>query len=160
MIYSTTFTLHGIDFLVQADDSGITRLHFSPGKQELKSLKVISIHDSHFFNLYTQLDEYFSGQRKKFELPLSFKGSGFAADVYRSMKRIPYGRFKSYGELAAAAGSPKAYRAVGNICGANQVPIIIPCHRVLASGGKLGGYSGGLDIKRKLLELENISYKE
>lgn len=160
MIYSTAFEINGINFLVQADPEGISAVHFSPKKNELSRLQIISPASKHFFGIHAQLKEYFNQKRTKFDIPVSFKGNRFGADVYKAMRKIPFGKYKTYGELAEAAGSPKAFRAVGNICGANKVPIIIPCHRVLASGGKLGGYSGGLDIKRELLRIEGISYRE
>jgi methylated-DNA-[protein]-cysteine S-methyltransferase len=102
----------------------------------------------------TQLGEYFAGTRRDFDLPLAPAGSAFQARVWAEMSKIPWGRTLSYGEIAAKLGS--APRAVGGACGANPIPIVIPCHRVLAGKGKLGGYSGGAGpaTKRILLELE------
>jgi methylated-DNA-[protein]-cysteine S-methyltransferase len=101
-----------------------------------------------------QLDEYFEGRRKTFDLPLAPDGSSFQRKVWSAMRRIPYGSVSSYGTLAHEIDS--APRAVGGACGRNPLPIIIPCHRVLAAGGSLGGYSGfdGLETKRFLLALE------
>jgi methylated-DNA-[protein]-cysteine S-methyltransferase len=101
-----------------------------------------------------QLGEYFAGARRDFDLPLAPAGSAFQARVWAEMSRIPWGRTLSYGEIAAKVNS--AARAVGGACGANPIPIVIPCHRVLAGSGKLGGYSGGDGpaTKRILLELE------
>jgi len=105
--------------------------------------------------LRRELDEYFGGRRRRFELQLDWSLIGpFARRVLRRTSAIPYGGSSSYGEIAAEAGSPRAARAAGNALGANPIPIVIPCHRVLHAGGGLGGYGGGLERKRWLLELE------
>lgn len=103
-----------------------------------------------------QLEEYFAGKRRVFDLPLGLSGTAFQRDVWTTLAEIPYGETVSYGELAAMVGRPTAFRAVGQANGANPVPIVLPCHRVVASGGRIGGYGGGLPIKRKLLELEGV----
>jgi methylated-DNA-[protein]-cysteine S-methyltransferase len=105
--------------------------------------------------LQRELEEYFSGRRREFSLPLDWQLMGpFATRVLTRTYEIPYGSHSSYGEIAAEAGSPRGARAAGNALGANPIPIVIPCHRVLHAGGGLGGYGGGLDRKRFLLELE------
>jgi methylated-DNA-[protein]-cysteine S-methyltransferase len=102
-----------------------------------------------------QLDEYFSGARRHFELDLDWRLiSGFARGVLRATSAVAYGAISSYRAVAADAGSPRGSRAAGNALGSNPIPIVIPCHRVLRSGGQLGGYAGGADRKRFLLELE------
>lgn len=102
-----------------------------------------------------ELDEYFAGRRTRFELPLDWALIGpFARRVLARTVAIPYGSHSSYGELASEAGSPRGARAAGNALGSNPIPIVIPCHRVLHAGGGLGGYGGGLERKRWLLELE------
>ena len=102
-----------------------------------------------------ELDEYFAGRRRAFDLALDWSLIGpFGRRVLRMTAAIPYGGHLSYTEIAAEAGSPRGARAAGNALGANPIPIVIPCHRVLRSGGALGGYGGGLDRKRYLLELE------
>ncbi len=102
-----------------------------------------------------ELDEYFAGRRRAFEVKLDWALIGpFGRRVLRMTAAIPYGGHLSYAEVAAEAGSPRGARAAGNALGANPIPIVIPCHRVLRSGGALGGYGGGLDRKRYLLELE------
>ncbi len=102
-----------------------------------------------------ELDEYFAGRRREFELPLDWTlVSPFGRRVLRYTANIPYGAVGSYQHAAAAAGSPRGSRAAGNALGANPIPIVVPCHRVLRSGGALGGYGGGLDRKRWLLALE------
>jgi methylated-DNA-[protein]-cysteine S-methyltransferase len=101
-----------------------------------------------------QLDQYFAGKRTEFTLPLAPAGTEFQRSVWLSLPEIPYGEVVSYAELAGWVGRPTAYRAVGQANGANPVAIILPCHRVVASGGGIGGYGGGLDVKRQLLALE------
>jgi methylated-DNA-[protein]-cysteine S-methyltransferase len=104
-----------------------------------------------------QLDEYFSGERQAFDLPIDWRlVRGFAGGVLRATARIPFGSVASYREVATEAGSPNAYRAAGNALGSNPMPIVVPCHRVLHAGGGLGGYTGGLERKRYLLHLEGI----
>jgi methylated-DNA-[protein]-cysteine S-methyltransferase len=102
-----------------------------------------------------ELDEYFSGARRGFDLPIDWSLiTGYARAVLEATSAIPYGGAMSYGEVSAAAGNPRGARATGNALGSNPIPIVIPCHRVLRSGGAIGGYTGGLDRKRFLLELE------
>jgi methylated-DNA-[protein]-cysteine S-methyltransferase len=103
-----------------------------------------------------QLGEYFAGKRREFDLPLELTGTPFQRDVWTALAEIPYGETVSYAELAAMVGRPTAFRAVGQANGANPVPIVLPCHRVVASGGRIGGYGGGLPVKRKLLKLEGV----
>jgi methylated-DNA-[protein]-cysteine S-methyltransferase len=106
----------------------------------------------------TQLEEYFAGQRREFDLPLAPAGSDFQQQVWSGLRTIPYGVTWSYGELAAAIGKgPVASRAVGLANGANPISIVIPCHRVIGADGSLTGYGGGLERKRFLLELEQPS---
>ncbi len=102
-----------------------------------------------------ELDEYFTGRRREFDLPLDWSLIGpFGTRVLQVTSAIPYGGHLSYSEVAAEAGSPRGSRAAGNALGSNPIPIVIPCHRVLRTGGALGGYGGGLERKRWLLELE------
>lgn len=101
-----------------------------------------------------QLREYFSGRRQDFDLPLALQGTDFQRKVWRKLQEIPYGETISYGELAKRVGSPKASRAVGSANGKNRIPIVIPCHRVIAGDGGLGGFGGGLTTKEKLLAIE------
>ena len=101
-----------------------------------------------------QLEEYLAGRRRSFDLPLAPEGTAFQVRVWRQLQRIPYGETISYGELARRIGQPTASRAVGAANGANPIPIVIPCHRVIGASGTLVGFGGGLDIKERLLELE------
>ena len=105
-----------------------------------------------------ELDQYFAGARHEFDLPLDWQLThGFGRRVLRATARIPYGAVSSYKEVASEAGSPRGFRAAGNALGSNPIPIVVPCHRVLHSGGGLGGYTGGLDRKRTLLAVERTS---
>jgi O-6-methylguanine DNA methyltransferase len=101
-----------------------------------------------------QLLEYLAGKRTAFELALDLRGTPFQRAVWAELERIPYGETRSYADVARAVGSPNATRAVGAANGANPVALIVPCHRVIQSGGKLGGYGGGLELKRRLLAME------
>ncbi len=104
-----------------------------------------------------QLDEFFAGNRKVFDIPLLFVGTDFQKTVWNELLNIPYGQTISYGEMARRIGMPKAVRAVANANGANAISIIAPCHRVIGSDGSLTGYGGGLAAKKMLLELEALN---
>jgi methylated-DNA-[protein]-cysteine S-methyltransferase len=105
-----------------------------------------------------ELDEYFAGRRRKFDLSLDWRlADGFRRRVLRATARIPFGATSTYSQVAAAAGSPRAHRAAGTALGANPLPIVVPCHRVLRTGGALGGYGGGLEMKERLLRLEGAA---
>lgn len=105
-----------------------------------------------------QLDEYFAGRRRRFDFPIDWRlVHGFGRDVLRVTAHIPYGKVSTYRDVAVRTGRPLAVRAVGNALGANPMPIVIPCHRVVRTGGGLGGYTGGLDRKERLLQLEGLA---
>ncbi len=106
-----------------------------------------------------QLDEYFLGLRKDFDIPLLFNGTEFQKSAWKALLDIPYGKTISYGEQAQNIGNAKAVRAIGGANGANPISIIVPCHRVIGKSGKLTGYGGGLDIKEYLLDFENSNSK-
>jgi O-6-methylguanine DNA methyltransferase len=101
-----------------------------------------------------QLVEYFEGKRTAFELPLDLAGTEFQLEVWRALLAIPYGETRSYADVARAVGRPRAVRAVGAANGANPIAVVVPCHRVIAADGSLGGYGGGLGLKAKLLAME------
>jgi len=101
-----------------------------------------------------ELSAYFAGRQQLFKVALDLRGTPFQCSVWRAVLEIPFGETRSYAETARTVGRPRAYRAVGAANGANPVPIIVPCHRVIGSGGKLGGFRGGLEVKRRLLALE------
>ncbi|MCL4108841.1 UNVERIFIED_CONTAM: hypothetical protein GTU68_050465 [Idotea baltica] len=109
-----------------------------------------------FRDVKKQLKAYFRGKLKTFDLPLDGQGTDFQKQVWKQLLEIPYGETVSYADVAEAIGKPKACRAVGNANGKNPITIIVPCHRVIASGGKPGGYGGRLDIKAHLLNLEGV----
>lgn len=103
----------------------------------------------------TQLEEYFSGERKQFDIPLHFSGSEFQLQTWQSLLKIPFGKTFSYGEQAKTLNRPDAVRAVGTANGKNKICIIVPCHRVIGKNGSLTGFSGGIEIKKQLLRLES-----
>ncbi|GHA13738.1 methylated-DNA--[protein]-cysteine S-methyltransferase [Streptomyces echinoruber] len=113
--------------------------------------------DRPFTEAVEQLEAYFAGELKEFTVPLRLEGTPFQRRVWDQLRRIPYGETRSYGDLAAALGSPGASRAVGLANGRNPVGIIVPCHRVIGASGSLTGYGGGLDRKRRLLEFERAA---
>jgi len=126
--------------------------------ESLKALDPEVYHqDTPFLNrVEAQLNEYFQGQRTGFDLNYRFHGTDFQRRVWEQIASIPYGETLTYGEIAERIDSPRASRAVGNACGNNPVSIVVPCHRVLAANGGLGGYSSGIGNKKKLLEIEGI----
>jgi methylated-DNA-[protein]-cysteine S-methyltransferase len=107
-----------------------------------------------------QLEQYFAGKRTSFDVALDLAGTEFQVQAWRALCRIPFGKTISYGQQAANIKKPKAFRAVGSANGKNPIPIIVPCHRVVASDGSLGGYSLGLKMKKQLLALEGVSEAE
>lgn len=102
----------------------------------------------------SQLTEYFAGSRRDFDLPLAYHGTNFQVRVWKALQTVPYGETRTYGEVAALIGNPRASRAVGSANHRNPLVIVVPCHRVIGSDGSLTGYGGGLPIKRYLLDLE------
>ena len=102
----------------------------------------------------SELEEYFAGKRREFTFPLDLRGTDFQLACWRALLAIPYGETRTYADIARAVGKPNAFRAVGMANNRNPIAIVVPCHRVIASDGSLCGYGGGLDVKRKLLELE------
>ena len=102
----------------------------------------------------TQLEEYFSGERKEFDLPIKLDGTPFQVSVWEALQRIPYGETRSYRDIAEEIGNPNSYRAVGLANNKNPISVIIPCHRVIGANGYMIGYGGGLNKKRRLLDLE------
>jgi methylated-DNA-[protein]-cysteine S-methyltransferase len=151
------------DLLVAATERGLVRVSFHTERHDdvLDDLVVrisprVLEAPERLDDVRRELDEYFEGARRSFELPLDWRLShGFRSKVLRKLyENVPYGETASYAEMAAEAGSPRAYRAAGSACGSNPIPVVVPCHRVVATGGGLGGYGGGLDMKRFLLRLE------
>lgn len=134
--------------LAMANGAGICSLDFADeDKQEVSGNRSL-------LRLKSELEEYFAGKRREFSLPLAPTGTPFQMSAWDTLRRIPYGKVVSYAEEAKMLGRPSAVRAVANANGKNPIAIIIPCHRVIASGGGIGGYSGGVWRKEFLLSLE------
>lgn len=150
-----------------ASDRGLVALEFDrrlPGQQTIRpnprdlraeSRKVQFQESEAELRPYArELEEYFNGTRREFTFPLDLRGTEFQVSCWRALVEIPYGETRSYADIARAVGRPQGFRAVGMANNRNPIAIVVPCHRVIASDGTLCGYGGGLDVKRKLLELE------
>ena len=138
--------------LLISDENGLRRIDFANGNS--RPDPAWRDNPAALKETISQLGAYFAGELEEFDVPLAPEGTPFQKNVWRHLCEIPYGGTISYGELARRVGNPKASRAVGLANGANPIPIIIPCHRVIGSNGKLTGYGGGLSVKEKLLALE------
>ena len=136
------------------DDDGLRLVGFAEGKGAREPESDWRYHTEPLQKAVGQLEAYFAGNLRSFDLPLNLQGTPFQLVVWRALQDIPYGQTISYGELAGRIGNPKASRAVGLANGSNPIPIIVPCHRVIGSNGKLTGYGGGLCHKETLLALE------
>jgi O-6-methylguanine DNA methyltransferase len=163
---TTTISTIGPLFLA-ASSRGLVALEFDarlPGQQSIR-LNPRDLRDEKngftfeesaraMSSYVSELEEYFAGERREFSFPLDLRGTDFQLACWRALLAIPYGETRSYADIARAVGKPNAFRAVGMANNRNPVAIVVPCHRVIASDGGLCGYGGGLDIKRRLLELE------
>jgi AraC family transcriptional regulator, regulatory protein of adaptative response / methylated-DNA-[protein]-cysteine methyltransferase len=127
--------------------------------QQKAKAKIISGHASSLISIQAELDLYFQGKLTTFNTPLALLGTSFHVATWQALTNISYGKTVSYKELAAVVGNERAYRAVANANGANQMVIVVPCHRVIATNGKLGGYSAGLERKQWLLAHERSVFK-
>ena len=143
-----------------ASTIGLVRLEFESRMQKSNSAPA-HLHESRpvLAPYVRELDEYFSGERREFSLPLDLRGTGFQLACWHALLKIPYGETRSYRDIAEVIGNPHAYRAIGMSNNRNPVAIVVPCHRVIASSGSLCGYGGGLDIKRRLLGLERANVR-
>jgi methylated-DNA-[protein]-cysteine S-methyltransferase len=164
----TTMTMSAIGPLFLAASShGLVALEFDarlPGQQSIRpnprdlrdEKKGFTFEESPrvMSSYVSELEEYFAGKRRGFSFPLDLRGTDFQLACWRALLAIPYGETRSYADIARTVGKPNAFRAVGMANNRNPVAIVVPCHRVIASDGGLCGYGGGLDVKRKLLELE------
>lgn len=140
--------------LMAASEHGLAALSFHP-EEALSSIKIEFVRDDKALAPYTtQLREYIAGKRRDFDFPLDLRGTEFQLRCWNQLLKIPYGEVITYAELARRVGSPNGFRAVGHANGQNPIAIIVPCHRVIASDGTLGGYGGGLPMKQWLLDLE------
>ena len=142
------------DLLLGGDAGALHLVHFQGGVRPMKVPKDWQADSKPFKETVRQLNAYFSGKLRDFELPLSPSGTDFQLKVWRTLQTIPYGETWSYGKLARRIQRPDAPRAVGAANGQNPIPVIIPCHRVIGADGSLTGFGGGLPIKQKLLALE------
>lgn len=138
-----------------ASQKGLRGISFKRGPMPLaRSLSSASPEIKILLKAVRELEEYFKGKRTQFNLPLDIAGTMFQKRVWRELRRIPFGETRSYKDIARRIRNPKAVRAVGTANGQNPLCIVVPCHRVIAADGSLGGYSAGLSIKRKLLRIE------
>lgn len=166
-LYSTTLTSPIGPLFLAASERGLVALEFdarSPGQQSIrpnprnlreeKTRVALKASESRLRPYLLELDEYFAGQRREFRFPLDLRGTDFQLACWRALLAIPYGETRTYADIARAIGKPNAFRAVGMANNRNPIAIVVPCHRVIASDGTLCGYGGGLDLKRRLLELE------
>lgn len=148
MFYSCKYQFENISLYLVATETHLINIQFTqPQKALLQTTELLSM-------ATIQLDEYFQGKRTIFSLPFKLIGTPFQLAVWKELQNIPYGQTTSYKEIAQKINKPKACRAVGMANNKNPLPIIIPCHRVIGSNGKLIGYAGGLNLKNYLLELE------
>ena len=167
ILHSTMFISPVGPLFLAASDRGLVALEFDarlPGQQTIRpnprdlraESKAVRFEESaSALRPYVhELEEYFAGKRREFSFALDLRGTDFQLACWRALVAIPYGETRSYGDIARAVGRPQGFRAVGMANNRNPVAIIVPCHRVIASDGTLCGYGGGLDVKRKLLELE------
>ena len=138
------------NIMIASDGESLTALKFRIPEQGNMTYKADRITDE----AAKQLEEYFAGQRREFKLPINAKGTDFQRNVWKALLKIPYGETRSYKQIAQMTGNEKASRAVGMANNKNPISIIIPCHRVIGTNGKLIGYGGGMEAKQKLLQLE------
>jgi len=142
------------ELLLAGEADALTMIGFPKGSMRRDPEADWIYNEAPLASVRQQLSEYFAGQRKSFDLPLALQGTEFQVSVLEALQTIPYGETTSYGAIAKQIGRPKAVRAVGAANGRNPIPIIVPCHRVIGSGGDLTGFGGGLDTKAALLRLE------
>ena len=148
--------------LIGVSDSALVVLEFDRGLPQAIAGRPVAWQESaeRTRDVRRQLEEYFAGKRRDFDLQLDPRGTEFRKRCWQELLRIPYGETRSYGEIARAVGNPTGFRAVGQANHYNPIAIIVPCHRVLQSDKSLGGYGGGLNVKALLLKLEGASFRE
>jgi len=148
------------EIALTANNSGLTALAFQAGKQPISTAQLENNADIfEKFNVLQQLEQYFAGTRTQFSVPIAATGTKFQQSVWQALTTINFGETKTYAWLANAIDNKKAVRAVGSANGANPIALIVPCHRVIGSNGKLTGYAGGVELKQKLLLHEGIICK-
>ena len=141
-----------IGFLtIREEEKKLTKLFWEANSvQTMKN----ELHSDFLYEVYTQVNEYLTGRRKQFDVPLKYQGTQFQQSVWQELQKIPYGETRSYQEIAAVIGNEKAVRAVGQANNKNPILLIIPCHRVIDKSGDISGFACGVEVKRYLLELE------
>jgi len=153
--YQSSFDISGINFRVVTTETGILKIIInSEISNNLSEVQTVKPEDPRQHNVYLQLQEYFNRERKDFDLPLEIVGTNFQKKVWNELLNITFGHTISYKTLAIRLGDEQVIRAAANANGANPLPIVIPCHRVIGSDGSMVGYGGGIQIKEKLLTLE------
>ncbi len=152
MLYTRVETPIGL-LLVAGEAERVHEIHFSPFEPDTRWRR----NDEAFSGVARQLAEYFAGARRAFDIEIVLTGTPFQLEVWGALQQIPYGEVRSYADIARRIGRPRAVRAVGAANGANPIPIVVPCHRVIGSSGALTGFGGGLTVKRRLLELEGAT---
>ncbi len=155
VVYTYTKSPHG-EILLARNELGLTRINFQRGPAPHTQDPSWHRDDDALQEAIDQLQEYFSGARQVFEIPLAPLGTDFQQSVWEALQRIPFGATTTYADIAQQIGQPAAIRAVGAANGSNPLPIVVPCHRVIGSDGQLTGYAGGLPIKRALLRHEGV----
>jgi methylated-DNA-[protein]-cysteine S-methyltransferase len=163
--YTDTFESPCGPLICVVDEAGaVVRIEFVRGREaqriteKMKAAGIEIVEDAgRTAEARRQLAEYFAGERREFDLVLAPAGTPFERSVWDELKKIPFGETRSYGQIARALGRPDAARAVGRANGANPIPIVVPCHRVIGADGSLTGFGGGLDVKSRLLELEGLA---
>lgn len=135
-------------------DNQLTRLYLDNQDRGILQSRNFEYHSDFLHEVYHQLNEYFAGKRKIFDLPVDGKGTAFQKTVWRELQKIPYGETRSYEDIAVAIGNKKAVRAIGQANGRNPITIVVPCHRVIRKNGDISGFACGVEAKRYLLNLE------
>jgi methylated-DNA-[protein]-cysteine S-methyltransferase len=153
-LFFASETISRINFDIVVSNDGIRKILINKKSEELAGVEKVTTENSLVANVFKQLKEYFKRKRREFELPLEIIGTDFQKKVWKELLKIPYGETITYNQLALNLGDKKVIRAAAAANGANPLPIVIPCHRVIGSDGNLVGYGGGLDVKQQLLELE------
>lgn len=139
---------------ISEENNRITGVDLQRENTDVVVIQRYQQHTDLIYEAYKQLNEYFAGRRREFELPLCFRGTAFQQAVWRELQKIPYGETRSYADIAIGIGNPKAVRAIGQANHRNPIMIIVPCHRVINKNGTLGGFGCGLEVKKFLLDLE------
>ncbi|WP_421193978.1 methylated-DNA--[protein]-cysteine S-methyltransferase [Aeromonas enteropelogenes] len=159
MIRYDILPTHCGNLLIAINERGLVHVDFVAGLRALPDMSGWQQDGEALAPYLAEFEAYFAGRLQRFTLPLAASGTAFQQTVWQALCDIPYGETRSYGDIARAIGKPNAMRAVGAANGRNPLSIIVPCHRVIGQNGSLTGYAGGLEIKKALLQLENIKIK-